>query len=93
MFAYEGIRHLRSPYLRYQNIQQSFKRNMSVYTWFLSNSVSKADIDKSDDEIIASIDLNVINKRYTSEDEDNQTTIGKVQNDTKRIFLHSERGL
>ena len=65
---------------------------MSVYTWFLSNSVSKADIDKSDDEIIASIDLNVINKRYTSEDEDNQTTIGKVQNDMKRIFLHSERG-
>ncbi len=62
----------------------TFKRNMSVYTWFLSNSVSKTDIDKSDDEIIASIDLNAINKRYASEDEDNPTTHGKVQNEMKK---------
>lgn len=62
----------------------TFKRNMSVYTWFLSNSVSKADIDKSDDEIIASMDLNAINKRYASENEDDTTTLGKVQNEMKK---------
>lgn len=56
----------------------AFKRNMNVYTWFLSNSVNRTDVDKTDDEIIASIDLSAINKRYALNEND-ITTFGDVK--------------
>lgn len=66
----------------------AFKRNLNVYVWFLSNSVTKADLDKSDDEIIASIDIDAVVKRYSKSDED-ATTIGDVtesmNNDLKTL--------
>lgn len=57
----------------------AFKRNLSVYVWFLSNSVNQSDIDKTDDEIIASLDLNAISKRYSKGDEEHPTTFGDVK--------------
>ena len=57
----------------------AFKRNMNVYTWFLANSVSRADVDKSDEEIIRSLDIHAITERYASKSEEDQVTLGSVK--------------
>lgn len=60
------------------NNVSAFKRNLNVYIWFLSNSVNRSDVDKTDEEIIASIDLEAINKRYGDVGEE-ITTLGDAK--------------
>ena len=74
----------------------AFKRNMNVYTWFLSHTVTKADVDKTDEEIISSIDLSSIAKRYAVDaTEDNPKTFGDVKKsmekdlETLRVWFRS----
>ena len=55
----------------------TFKRRLNLYDWFLKNSVSHKDLNKSNKEIIKSLDLVAVVKRY-QKSEDDQLEVGKI---------------